>query len=303
MTFQSRTAKRFCCLACYVASSEFSERNSKAYKTRCENNIKRSTSICIECKKEFYAKPSTNRKYCSKNCYRKYLAKRFDRFIANPETIALPQNYDEFLSGGLLNCLIEGCSWKGHHLSTHINQAHGIPAEKFKELAGFNKTTGVVSAPLREELCAREHIHHNMLKGFPEGAIRNTNRRTYSSREGAEHKQKARAISIEDGECPKRKCRGCDKWFHQSTPFGHAVYCGVKCRDEHYIKQKQEISYSLICDVCGAPFTGTYQQGLRVSKGLIVVCSFTCRQRRAGRIARGTWVEIQPKNSRNLDAH
>ena len=57
------------------------------------------------------------KKFCSKDCRRLHYAERFDRWVANPETLALPQCYDEFLMQEELPCLIDGCEWKGKHLA------------------------------------------------------------------------------------------------------------------------------------------------------------------------------------------
>ena len=72
--------------------------------------------------------------------------------------IALPQAFDEFLTSDVLPCLVEGCDWKGHHLSMHMNQTHGVTAENFKKLAGFNLGSGIVSAPLHQHYCERDHV-------------------------------------------------------------------------------------------------------------------------------------------------
>jgi ssDNA-binding Zn-finger/Zn-ribbon topoisomerase 1 len=129
---------------------------------------KRYVLKCLECAEPMLCYPSqakgstrtkgpragrTSRKrFCSKACGRAYLSKRFDRFIANPEIIPLPQNYDEFLDKQCLPCLIADCEWEGHQLSTHMNMVHGVTARQFKKLAGFNNGTGVVSRELHLRL-------------------------------------------------------------------------------------------------------------------------------------------------------
>lgn len=133
--FSSRTAKIYCSLACYVKSDQF-----KAMQTEnMENNksperrAKMAASLrtgemvkCLECGEETYSKRGRKRRFCSTSCYRAYMAKRFDRWAANPANIALPQGYDEFLDQEELPCVVEGCNWQGKHLSLHINRAHGI---------------------------------------------------------------------------------------------------------------------------------------------------------------------------------
>ena len=57
--------------------------------------------------------------------------KRYDRQIASPDKLQLPQGYDGCLDREQLNCLVDGCGWVGKHLSTHMNIAHGIKADEF----------------------------------------------------------------------------------------------------------------------------------------------------------------------------
>jgi hypothetical protein len=115
----------------------------------------RTMKNCLECGIEFPRKQSdwdNGMRFHNKLCRRAYQAKRFDRWIASPETMPLPQNYDEFLVQGVLSCLVEGCRWFGHNLSTHMNLTHGLDAVNFKVQAGFNLRTGVVSAPMSERM-------------------------------------------------------------------------------------------------------------------------------------------------------
>lgn len=300
MMFQSRGPKTFCCLACYVASPMFKEtqrlrtaRAAEVNALRKGNNPKDGKMVpCLECGTDVYRKPSEigKRRYCSTSCYRKYMAKRFDRFIANPERIALPQNYDEFLTGNLLNCIVEGCDWKGHCLTLHINQAHGITARQFKQMAGFNLTSGIVSQPMREALEAR-NLRGVALPEYTHDRLPPQPKERYISRERIEHAQKTHALRLaEYGGEINRLCRGCGKSFAQTTPFGRAVYCSIPCRDVHYAAHITNAkNKDVVCDCCGMPFKGTRAQELRHQRGLPVACCFECRQRRAGRIARGTW--------------
>jgi endogenous inhibitor of DNA gyrase (YacG/DUF329 family) len=191
---------------------------------------------CIECGKDTYQKPSTPRKFCSKPCYRSYMAKRFDRWIANPEGMALPQCYDEFLDREELTCIVEGCGWQGRHLSVHVNQAHGIRAQEFKRAAGFNLNTGLVSKPLAQLLSERpnqgvalsnpDHKENqkHAVKVAQEGM-------RYYSMEAKEHQCKAHSLLVPG---PIRNCRGCGIEFRQNTQFGRAVYCSKDCRKVHY---------------------------------------------------------------------
>ena len=136
-----------------------------------------------------------SRKFCNQRCYRAYMRDRFDRWVASRETIGTLNNYDEFLSSEELFCLVDGCGWQGRNLSTHMNFAHGVQADEFKRAAGFNLTTGVISAPLAELMADRPQSN----TGFPGrkmppdvGGGRVTK---YYSREALEHHRKAMIIN------------------------------------------------------------------------------------------------------------
>jgi len=255
--FFSRREAKFCNMKCYLASDLFKENHAKAFKKSIDANTGRpgnKTGIyknCVECGVEFYSKPSRVKKYCSTKCYRMYMSKRFDRWIANPQTIALPQAYDEFLTNKELRCLIEGCDWIGDCLSLHMNKAHGIQADDFKRAAGFNLGTGVVSLPLHEKLCERNNVGISLhgkderdialkqaaekLKEFPEYA-------KYNSLECKEHQMKARALIDAEFIGKSFICNGCGKFEIQKSYFGRKKYCSILCRNYYYSlkKKKQE---------------------------------------------------------------
>jgi hypothetical protein len=252
--FFSRTAKIYCSLNCYINSKQFKEMQgqykpcSDEARAKVAESLKKGKDVpCLECGTEFYQKRASkarpSRKFCCMTCYRAYLAKRFDRWVANPEGLALPQCYDEFLDREELTCIISGCEWKGHHLSLHINQAHGVQANEFKRAAGFNLKTGVISKPLAQTLRKRENIGVAL---NPDGtsyllgqvALKN-NPVQYRSLESKEHQKKARAMM---GVGPKRCCNGCGTAFQQSTPYGRAIYCSATCREAHYAAMKREQS-------------------------------------------------------------
>jgi len=250
--FQSRTAKIFCSQACYMGSEQFKahiraaqtktlqpEIRAKLHASRSANHTEEFQ--CKECgkpgrRKLSEGKRNKRRQFCCKPCYREYMAKRFDRWVANPETLALPQNYDEFLTQAELPCLVEGCGWHGRWLTLHMNQAHGVPAEEFKRAAGFNLSTGVITTEMARSLQARPS------NGRPElldaariasaVAVRENPVR-YRSLEAVEHARKARALLCEEVG-PERECRGCGVSFRQRHVFGRAVYCTVDCRQQHY---------------------------------------------------------------------
>lgn len=307
MPFQSRSPKRFCSLSCYTTSEEFLARvRAQSLKANAASQRARGfepslgvTAKCLECNKDIHVKPSQRKhRYCSRVCYRKYLAKRFDRFIANPERIALPQNYDEFLTGELLNCLVDGCFWKGHTLSQHMNLTHGVPAQQFKRMAGFNLSSGIVSVSLQQSLSERAIAqggaeHMASFRGdaivASKKAQQEEGRTIYRSREASEHWKKGRLLTTVTP--VGRVCKGCGREFAQNMPFGRALFCGKDCRAVSYSKQASIKQFPLVCDVCGGPFEGTADQKRRAAKALPVMCSMECRQRRAGRLARGTWIK------------
>ena len=255
--FESRIDKMFCSLDCYTKSAQF--------KTMVAENLKKAGSLesiqrraqaaklgqcvpCLECGTEFYQKrPSKGRaarKFCDTACYRSYLAKRFDRWVANPEGMALPQCYDEFLDREELACVVDGCDWHGQHLTLHMNQAHGVRADEFKRAAGFNLSTGVIAKPLAVALRERDllGVAVNMDDADRAAALALSqealaaNPIRYRSLEGREHAKKARAML---GAGPQRTCDGCGTLFQQSTPMGKAKYCSLECRDNAYAKQRQ----------------------------------------------------------------
>lgn len=151
---------------------------------------------CAHCGKPMYLKPSEiarGKKTCSRTCYRKYMAERFDRFAAAPVSYRALQGYDEFLMQERLPCLVDGCTWAGHNLSLHMNEAHGITADAFKRMAGFNLGTGVVSSLMRARLVARGTRGH-IESLDPRRATAIPGRCDYISRERIEHAQKAAAL-------------------------------------------------------------------------------------------------------------
>ena len=217
----------------------------------------------------------SRRNYCNTVCYRHYMAERFDRWIASPETIALPQNYDEFLTQEILPCLVEGCGWEGKFLSAHMNFEHGVPAEEFKKAAGFNLKTGVVTPDLsdkmREQALARGVT---LIPPEPRGATLGA-KRPYSSLEGSEHRQKAYALALISN-TPSGKfleCKACGKPVGQ--PYRtQKLYCSVKCRSLFYA---QHGKHDLVCGLCQIEFKGSKSQKRSTDKDNPVYCSYYCR--------------------------
>lgn len=248
-----RTDKKFCSMRCYTASEQFKEMLQKNRIKSAETRGDRLPGttqtgryvMCQECGVEIYEKKSQKRRFCCRVCYRAFMAKRFDRWVANPESLALPQCYDEFLDREELPCLIDGCGWIGKHLTLHTNFAHGIKADEFKRAAGFNLGTGVISKDLAQAYQARDYqgvaswdedSREAVRKQFLAADLTPSSLR-YVSLEAREHFRKAR-IFLPPG--PERHCLGCGVVFTQTTPMGRAKYCSVSCRDEAYRREKKK---------------------------------------------------------------
>lgn len=289
--FFSKTSKKFCSMDCYKKSDQFLEMLRENTKRCREDPLIREKHAqaarngamikCLECGNEFYARESLigKKKYCSRPCYRSHMAKRFDRWIADPKQVALPQCYDEFLDQEELECIIDGCDWKGKHLSTHINLAHGLNASDFKRAAGFNLTSGIVSRPLSERMSERR-LQGIALRGVNpefqkiiESAPKGSNTSGYRSKEAKEHATKGRLLDSRKG--PAKTCRGCGNEFTQSSVYGKTIYCSTKCRDLHYL-EKDRRAATMMCSRCGKEFVGSIYQHRREKKSLPVYCSKRC---------------------------
>ena len=265
--FESKRDAKFCSLDCYKTSDQFRahwEKNTyltpKKRQTIAGKRKTRKMANCLECGAEFWQKPCTGKKarkkkFCCTVCYRSYMAKRFDRWIANPERIALPQGYDGFLDRDELPCLIDGCGWSGKFLTLHMNQAHGVKADEFKRAAGFNLGTGVIGRStaqnLRDRACVgiaakdmtpeeRVATLKAALKAITEQKEAGT---IYKSMEGREHAKKTRLLL---GHGPSRTCIGCGATFTQSTPFGRTLYCTIECRSKSYKKKYLELRQNTV---------------------------------------------------------
>lgn len=195
--FESKKAKKFCSMNCYTSSDSFKKmiaRNMAAGREKGKGPARKGENRqCAVCGAQMYLTETNikrNKKTCSRLCYRKFMSERFDRNIGSIETIKDMSNYDEFLTKHVLNCLVDGCAWTGHNLSLHMNQCHGIKAEDFKRKAGFNLSTGVVSATMQKNLCARGNKG-----GHVDNSVAIAARTfTYKSKESREHMAKAIAL-------------------------------------------------------------------------------------------------------------
>lgn len=265
----ARAEKTFCSMKCYLSHDGTADRLRRYNKAR-----EKPPKACPQCGKVF---SNRSTKFCSRTCYRQYFADRFDRFVANPEQLALPQCYDEFLTQAELPCLIDGCDWKGKRLAAHANFVHGITKDELKELAGFNRTTGLVPPAEHEAMsaCAKERVEKNGLSFVPLGGPSSVTTAGYKPRlEGKEHSAKARAVRLADGTMQTDiPCRGCGVDVKQ-PPMGRKLYCTTACRASHYYHQRRA---ELNCGYCGKSFWASYGQVLQARKGGNVACSNHCK--------------------------
>ena len=151
--------QRYCSRACYRRSSQLKQ-HLASYRVFTQVTLTCEQCGVTFCRQRAEAqKPTGKARFCSQGCWRQYFAYRFDRWIANPEAIPLPHNYDEFLTQEELPCLIDGCDWKGKHLGIHVNHAHGIDAATFKKMAGFNHTTALATDETLRKLSDAQQLH------------------------------------------------------------------------------------------------------------------------------------------------
>lgn len=259
--FFSRTSKQFCNLQCYTSSNKMKEhiktisekltgfafmseesKNFLAEKNRERAKLSRTNVNCLDCGNEINKIKSSRKKFCDIGCYRSYMTKRFDRFIANPQGMALPQCYDEFLDKTELSCPFDNCNWVGKHLSLHVNQTHGVNALDFKRAMGFNLSTGVISKDLAEDLRKRDLVGVAMQQyDTPLEKAKNkiSNIVKYVSLESIEHQKKSRFVLMSEVGC-LRVCIGCGVEFNQSSIFGKALYCSKRCRADTYNKKARK---------------------------------------------------------------
>ena len=276
--FVSRIAgKIYCNMKCYWADPESKDRLRKRNKKRAEGKT-------IEVKCDYCGSPlerlgssvaKARHRFCNHSHYRRYLADRFDRWIASPQAIALPQNYDEFLSQEELPCLVDGCDWVGQNLSYHMNITHGVPAREFKKMAGFNLGSGIVTPDVSDKM--REAALARGINGLVPG-VGGHERGDYESLEGREHAIKTRALLAADPENVKIGiCERCHSSMIMPA-VGTRKYCSTECRDAEYKERNAARIYPLVCGMCGKGFNGNIAQKRRERRGLAVFCCPHCRQ-------------------------
>jgi hypothetical protein len=262
-----RKNKKFCSLDCYLKSDQIKQ---QALRNAISLNPATGTPrICEACGGEFERKHK--RMYCSDICRRRFFAERFDRWIANPEGVALPQNFDEFLTQEELPCLVPGCEWKGKKLGNHVNFVHGITARDFKKLAGFNLGSGLVTPDISETQSAigKAVAEANGLCPPPP---KSEHAPGYISLERRERAKKTRSLMAKVSDKTK-PCRQCGKDVAQPT-MGMRLYCSTICRSAYYGRHGFG---ELPCAHCGSKFQATKAQLRRARKHLPVCCGELCR--------------------------
>jgi hypothetical protein len=191
--FESKRARTFCSVKCRANDPEFKATlllNLSMPKSRSGPLRAGETLPCIKCGAEIYLTATARKrgkKACSRSCWRAWLADRFDRAIATKATLSGVTGYDEFLSRDKLTCLVDGCQWEGADLALHTNLTHGIKAIDLKDAAGFNKSSGLISAPLAQLYEQRGNI------GNTEGLIKHR-QSAKASHPGASQKRRPESI-------------------------------------------------------------------------------------------------------------
>lgn len=285
--FRSYALRKYCSLGCYLSSPQLQDRLRAS-------NIKKTAEAaqrlgidgqpleceCEHCRATFrVARLHRRRRFCTPQCRRKHYAERFDRWIANPSTLALPQNYDEFFSSEVLACPIEGCNWEGYDLGRHANFTHGVDAPKMRELLGCNRGTALCTPAISE---ARREVALAiglplMAVPFPKGI--STPNTVPPSLEAKEHQKKASAELRHAFEPIERTCRVCGSGFLQTAP-GLKKFCSIDCRSRQVSYGHPKV-HECVCCVCGNSFLGTKAQSANSAKGR-AMCSLVCRGRRLG---------------------
>lgn len=202
-TFTSIKADRkYCCLRCHTSRPEFKAiaRKNAVY----AHNARKGTAViterpCAYCGEIMHLNAMQVRdgkKFCTRDHYRKFMAKTFDRSIGASVTFKQMQGYDEFIMQDQLPCLIEGCEWTGDNLGLHLYQTHGITADDAKRMAGFNLGTGLVSPKLRATLEARQNAGNAHSLNQPKAVA--ARKFDYVSNERKEHAKKGAALALRD---------------------------------------------------------------------------------------------------------
>lgn len=288
--FPTSKDRKFCSFKCYVGSTFFREVREKQKKKAEQARIKRE---CLNCGKTMSLTSSEahgvknrakgrlqKKRYCSKLCSREYFANRFDRFIMSSSKLEVPASYDEFLVQETLPCLIDGCEWEGHSLSTHMNYEHGITADQFKALAGFNRKTGVISRSLSKTLSKSNSGREFLLLSGNQGTHDRSRKRGPMRAEGREHKYKSLIMKIGAKSMEVKVCLHCEAQYHPKEMAHNQKFCSKGCSDK---AREVRLKALLVCSHCKMEFMGSRSQVSKVKKGFPVVCSMKCRDKQRWR--------------------
>lgn len=287
--FESRREKLYCSMDCYMRSPQYGAQLRVSNAARVQraggDPVRGHTCACLYCGETWHVSRLLKvRRFCSTEHRRLYFAERFDRWIASPGRIALPQAYDEFLTQDELPCLVDGCGWSGHGLCYHMNVAHGFPARDFKRAAGFNLTTGVVSLPMHRTLVGWKRHLERCRVAQPTAQPRADELR-YHSLERREHAQKQRALADALTPVVDVACERCGELFSRRVDR-RTRFCSGSCRHQAYMTAKQGTHGVGTCCMCSREFLVSWWQRKRVGAGLPVTCSPHCRQRLNSRAPR-----------------
>lgn len=280
--FESRIEKKFCSMDCYMTSPEYGKQLREANAGRVRRaggnpDTGGHECICLHCGKTWrVSRLLKMRKFCSREHQRLHYAERFDRWIAAPGRIALPQAFDEFLTQEELPCLVDGCDWVGHNLSYHMNVTHGVQARDFKRAAGFNLKSGIISLPL-QRIMREWQRSPNLIPMAPGGILVTPEVRRYRSLEGKEHVAKGRAVAEASLPRERVRCPECGEEFERPIRPRPRLLCSGNCVQRAARKTRK--TRTLTCGQCGATFqSGDTRQERRFDAGLFVACSTHCRQ-------------------------
>lgn len=273
----------YCTHACWVdTGGKISREARKAARDARKAAMPPKVLACRNCGKDV-VQGHNRKEYCDKFCQREWYAGRFDRWKANPQPVRMDADYDQFLDAKELPCPIEGCDWRGLALTVHANVTHGIVADEFKEMCGFNHTTGVVTTAVSRrmrqgQLDRIERGDHVGLEALIKGQNSQKRRSGAPVRraEASLHLRKVRALRTETEvrqSQGKRLCKRpeCGVEFDITDQYKLPQrFCSKSCqrkhgearRDPNYMKPRN-------CKVCGAQFPVNGKQA---------VCGEACRK-------------------------
>ena len=164
---------------------------------------------------------------------------------------------------------------------------HGIDVVKLRELAGFNRSTGTVSAIEQQRMSVQGkrlveegksgQAFIAMVASMKNGEREWPVSKPSGSLEAKEHRRKASALR--SAVVVMRVCSACGVEY-QSTSLAHgSVFCSVKCRSTAYAEKGKQGVVEAKCSYCGETFMANKFKAKRAAAGLKVTCSDVCRNR------------------------